>query len=189
MALSFSIGASPAFNLLSDFVQTSHGWEPSSYSLMAILAGTVGIIGNPAMGWAADRVGRRPVSMVVFGLFPLVAAGMYFGPSVSVPIFWIPFVFLLTGGGVLMRVIASELFPTSSRNTAMGWLTINETLGAAVGFALVGGLTAADASIAPAAVAVSGLTVFGIIIFWLLPETAGRELESTSRVADPEAQT
>jgi MFS family permease len=173
---------------LSDFVQTTHGWEPSSYSLMAIVAGTFGIIGNPAMGWAADRVGRRPVSMVVFGLFPLVAAGIYFGPSVGIPIFWIPFVFLLTGGGVLMRVIASELFPTSSRNTAMGWLTMNETMGAAIGFALVGGLTAADASIAPAAVAVSGLTVFGIIIFWMLPETAGRELEATSRVSSPDAQ-
>jgi uncharacterized membrane protein YccC len=70
----------------------------------------------------------------------------------------------------------------------MGWLTMNETMGAAVGFALVGGLTANDASIAPAAVAVSGLTVLGIAIFWMLPETAGRELEATSRVNDPEAQ-
>lgn len=188
MALCFSVGASPAFSLLSDFVQTTHGWKPSSYSLMAIVAGMIGIIGNPAMGWSADRVGRRPVAMIVFGLFPFVAAGIYFGPSIGVPVFWVPFVFLLTGGGVLMRVIASELFPTSSRNTALGWLTMNETIGAALGFALVAGLTPTDASIAPAAVAVSGLTVFGIIVFWLLPETAGRELEATSRIDDPEAQ-
>jgi len=77
MALSFSIGAGPAFGLLSDFVQTTHEWSPGSYSLMAIVAGAVGIIGNPAMGWAADRSGRRPVAMIAFGLFPIVALAFW----------------------------------------------------------------------------------------------------------------
>ena len=69
-----------------------------------------------------------------------------------IPIMWIPFVFLLTGANVLMRIIATELFPTSSRNTAMGWETLTETVGSAGGYALVGALTVADASIAPAVV-------------------------------------
>lgn len=188
MALCFAIGAGPAFGLLSDFVQTTHGWTPGSYSLMAIAAGAVGIIGNPAMGWAADRVGRRPVAMAAFGLFPLVAFGIYFGPSDGIPVFWIPFVFILTGSNVLMRVIASELFPTSSRNTALGWETLCETLGGAIGFALVGSFTAASASIAPAVVAVSALTLLGVIVVWMLPETAGFELEATSRISSTDAQ-
>jgi putative MFS transporter len=188
MALSFAIGAGPAFGLLSDFVQTTHGWEPSSYSLMAIVAGAVGIIGSPAMGWAADRVGRRPIAMVAFGLFPLVALAIYFGPGAGIPVFWIPFVFILSGTNVLMRIISSELFPTSSRNTALGWETLCETLGGAIGFALVGTFTAASASIAPAVVAVSSLTVLGVVIVWWLPETAGRELESTSQVSESDAR-
>lgn len=187
MALSFAIGAGPAFGLLSDFVQTTHGWEPSSYSMMAIIAGAVGIIGNPAMGWAADRVGRRPVAMIAFGFFPLVAFAIYFGPGVGIPFFWIPFVFILTGSNVLMRIIASELFPTSSRNTALGWETLCETLGGAAGFALVGGLTAASESIAPAVVTVSVVTLLGVIVVYFLSETAGRELESTSQVAGSDA--
>jgi MFS family permease len=187
MALSFAIGAGPAFGLLSDFVQTTHEWEPSSYSMMAIIAGAVGIIGNPAMGWAADRVGRRPVAAIAFGLFPLVAFAIYFGPGVGIPFFWIPFVFILTGSNVLMRIIASELFPTSSSNTALGWETLCETLGGAAGFALVGGLTAASESIAPAVVAVSVVTLLGVIVVYFLPETAGRELESTSQVAGSDA--
>jgi len=187
MALSFAIGAGPAFGLLSDFVQTTHEWEPSSYSMMAIIAGAVGIIGNPAMGWAADRVGRRPVAMIAFGLFPLVAFAIYFGPGDGIPFFWIPFVFILTGSNVLMRIIASELFPTSSRNTALGWETLCETLGGAAGFALVGGLTAASESIAPAVVAVSVVTLLGVIVVYFLAETAGRELESTSQVAGSDA--
>jgi putative MFS transporter len=188
MALSFAIGAGPAFGLLSDFVQTTHEWTPRSYSLMAIIAGAVGIIGNPAMGWAADRVGRRPVAMIAFGIFPFVALAIYFGPSAGIPAFWIPFVFILTGSSVLMRVISSELFPTSSRNTALGWQTLCETLGGAIGFALVGSFTAENASIAPAIVAVSALTVLGVVVVWMLPETAGLELESTSRISSTDAQ-
>ena len=188
MALSFAIGAGPAFGLLSDFVQTTHEWSPGSYSLMAIIAGAVGIIGNPAMGWAADRSGRRPVAMIAFGLFPVVALAIYFGPSAGIPAFWIPFVFILTGSSVLMRIISSELFPTSSRNTALGWETLCETLGGAIGFALVGSFTAANASIAPAVVVVSTLTVLGVIVVWMLPETAGLELEETSQVSSTDAQ-
>ncbi len=188
MALSFAIGAGPAFGLLSDFVQTTHGWEPSSYSLMAIVAGAVGIIGSPAMGWAADRVGRRPIAMIAFSLFPFVALAIYFGPGAGIPVFWIPFVFILSGTNVLMRIISSELFPTSSRNTALGWETLCETLGGAIGFALVGAFTTASGSIAPAVVAVSSLTVLGVVIVWMLPETAGRELESTSQVSESDAR-
>jgi MFS family permease len=188
MALSFAIGAGPAFGLLSDFVQTTHEWSPGSYSLMAIAAGAVGIIGNPAMGWAADRSGRRPIAMIAFGLFPIVALAIYFGPGAGIPAFWIPFVFILTGSNVLMRIISSELFPTSSRNTALGWETLCETLGGAIGFALVGSFTAANASIAPAVVAVSALTILGVIVVWMLPETAGLELEATSRVSSTDAQ-
>ena len=186
MAMCYSIDATPAFGLLSDFVQTSHGWSPGRYSAMAILAGTFGIIGNPAMGWAADRLGRKPVTMAAFGAFPLVAFGLYYGPPAMIPIMWIPFVFLLTGANVLMRIIATELFPTSSRNTAMGWETLTETVGSAGGYALVGALTVADASIAPAVVVVSTLTLLGVLVITFLPETARRELEVTSSRASQE---
>lgn len=87
-----------------------------------------------------------------------------------------------------MRTVTSELFPTSSRNTAMGLETLFETLGAAVGFALVGWFTAQNSSIAPATVAMSLFTLLSVFVFWCLPETARRELESTSRLRKPKAQ-
>ncbi len=178
MAASVSAATTPAFNLASDFVQSTHGWAPHSYSLMALLAGGLGTIGNPAMGHAADRFGRRPVALVAFAAFPVATFAMYFGPEWAVPFVWIPFVFLLTGGNVLMRIITSELFPTSSRNTAMGWETLHETLGAALGFAAVGWLASEMDGLAQAAVAVSCVSVLGAFIVWQFPETAGRELES-----------
>lgn len=180
MAACVSAGTTPAFNLVSDFVQSTHGWSPGSYSLMALVAGALGTIGNPAMGHAADRFGRRPVALVAFLGFPMVTAFLYLGPGSLVALAWIPFVFLLTGGNVLMRVVTSELFPTSSRNTALGWETLHETLGAAVGFVLMGVLVDGSEGVAFAAVAVSGLAALGGLVVWWLPETAGRELEATS---------
>jgi predicted MFS family arabinose efflux permease len=190
MAFLFATGSSPAFGLLSDFVQTTHHWQPRDYSLMTLLAGAVGIIGNPAMGWAADRLGRRPVAMAGFGLFPVFALAIYLGPAWGIPVFWMPFVFLLTGANVLLRIVSTELFPTSSRNTAMGWETLMETLGAAAGYALVGALTlagsSATASVAPAVVGVAVLTLVAAIVVRLVPETAGRELEAINAATDPE---
>lgn len=197
MALVFAAGSSPAFGLLSDFVQTEHGWQPSSYSMVILISGLAGAIGNPLMGWAADRLGRRPLAMAVFGLLPFTVFGIYYGPGWAIPFLSIPFLFLLTGGNVLMRVVASELFPTSTRNSAMGLETVNETIGASVGYAAVGGLAVAlggpvlgsspgiegAASVGPAIFWVSLVTVAGVLVFWKLPETAGRELEETSQIA------
>ncbi len=181
MAFAVSAGTTPAFSLVSEFVQSSHGWSPAGYSTMALVAGALGIIGNPAMGFAADRFGRRPVAIAAFAGFPVMAFAMYFGPSAFVPLVWVPFIFLLTGGNVLMRTITSELFPTTSRNTALGWETLHETLGAAAGFVFVGRLMEGGDGVALAAAAVSGLALVGALVVAWLPETAGRELEATSR--------
>ena len=181
MAFFFATGSSPAFGLLADFVQSTHGWEPSDYSIMALVAGTFGVVGNSAMGWAADRLGRRPVAMFGFGLFPLCSLALYAGPEWAIPFVWVPFVFVLTGANVLMRIVSTELFPTSSRNTALGWETLMETLGGAAGYALVGALTMTEASIAPAAIGISGLTLVSVFVVRLMPETAGLELEATSQ--------
>jgi predicted MFS family arabinose efflux permease len=182
LCLLVAAGFSPAFGLLSDFVQTSRGWQPSSYSLMALVAGMFGIVGNTAMGWAADRWGRRPVGLVGFGVFPLIVWAVYFGPGRALPAFWIPMVFVLTGGSVLIRMVTTELFPTRSRNTAMGWSTLMETLGASLGYALVGVAAVGASSIAPAVLIVSILTALGAIVIWNFPETAQLELEATSEI-------
>ena len=180
LSLLVAAGNAPAFGLLSDFVQTTRGWLPSGYSLMALVAGAFGIVGNTAMGWAADRWGRRPVGLVAFGLFPVIVYAVYFGPGQALPVFWIPMVFVLTGGSVLMRMVTTELFPTQSRNTAMGWGTLMETLGASLGYALVGVVAIGAESIAPGVMIVSLLTALGGIVIWKFPETAQLELETTS---------
>ena len=182
LGLFVAAGTAPAFGLISDFVQSERGWTPEGYSKMALIAGGFGIVGNSAIGFLSDRFGRRPAGWLVYGALPIFVYAIYFGPPAGIALFWIPLIFLLTGGNVLMRALTSELFPTSSRNTAMGWETLMETVGASAGFFLVGLLAdrAGAASIGPAVFWVSLLTIVGALVVWRLPETARLELETTS---------
>ncbi len=59
---------------------------------------------------AADRSGRRLVSSIALGLFSLMAFAIDLGSAVATPVFWVPFVLSLTGGGVLMRTDSQARF-------------------------------------------------------------------------------
>jgi len=173
-------GHGVAHQLVGDFVQDDHGFSKGQYSTMVILGGAVGIIGNTAVGRFADRIGRRLVGFAILGIFPLFAAAFYNVSAFWVPFAWIPMVFVTTGGNTVIRALSTELFPTSSRGTAAGSLSLFETLGAATGLFCVSLMTAEGARYAPAASLVVFLTLLGGLVALLLPETARRELEDIS---------
>ncbi len=173
-------GYGTAHGLLGDYVQTDHAWEPWQYSLMFFLGGGVGILGNTVAGRMADRVGRRAVSFAMLGIFPLIALIFYRGSGWILPVAWVPLVFVTTGGEIMVRALATELFPTSSRATAGGVLTLFETLGAIFGLFLVSTFTPEGHSNAPATSLVVFLTMLGALLALTLPETARRELEEIS---------
>ncbi len=176
----FAIGELPVFQFSSYFVQTRHGWSTGQYSLMFLLGGTIGILGNVFAGRLGDRIGRRWVGFVFLALFPLFSALFYHGPSWVLPIAWSLFIFCTTAGGVTIRALSGELFPTSYRSTAAAWLSFNITLGWAVGLWAVGAEPAAEVDIATqiSVIATAVLLAGGLVL--LLPETAGRELEDIS---------
>ncbi|MGH0036645.1 MAG: MFS transporter [Myxococcota bacterium] len=173
-------GHGMAHQLVGDFVLTDHGFTKGQYSTMVILGGAVGIIGNTAVGRFADRLGRRVVGFLILGLFPVFACAFYNVPTFWIPAVWIPMVFVTTGGNTVVRALSTELFPTSSRGTASGSLSLFETLGAASGLAAVSLLTAEGASYAPAASVIVFLTLIAGGVALMVPETARRELEDIS---------
>jgi predicted MFS family arabinose efflux permease len=142
-------GHAAGFNFSAYYVQTEHGWTPAQFTAMAVIAGAVGIIGHPFAGRFADHRGRRRVGLLFFGSFPFLALAFYHSPGWALPLLWIPLIFTLTGGSTIARALATELFPTSYRGTAAGWLQLVDTLGAAVGLFLVSWGTAVSASNIP----------------------------------------
>src|SRR5262249_53292440 len=132
------LGEVSAFQFTGYFALSAHGWSPAQYSAMVLAGGGVGIVGNVVAGRLGDRHGRRVVGAAFLAVLPLFAILFYNGPRARLPIAFAGFVFCATAGGVIVRALSTELFPTSHRGTSTGWSQLLQTLGWALGLALVG---------------------------------------------------
>jgi MFS family permease len=175
-----SAGTVAAFQFSAYFVQSEHGWAPGQYTVMAVVAGLVGIVGHPYAGRLADRRGRRVVGFSLFTVYPLIVYAFYHGPEWSLPLLWIPLIFSLTGGGTIQRVLAAELFPTDSRGTSSGWMLMCEAAGRSAGLFLVAWGTPVGSTNTAMICLVSLFCVLAGFLVLTLPETGGRELEEIS---------
>lgn len=175
-----AVGGVAAFQFSVYYAQEAHGWEPGQIAFMVVFGGAVGIIGNVAAGRLGDVFGRRIVGAGFFATLPAFVWLYYAGPGWALPLGWIGLVFCATAGAVITRALATELFPTSHRGTAAGWLALVDTVGAAAGLFL---LSLGNGSTAQISEAVRGLSllvaVAGLVFLWL-PETNRRELEEIS---------
>jgi len=175
-----SAGHAVGFNFSAYHVQTVHGWSPGQYTLMAVLAGLFGVVGNPYAGRTADRHGRRVVGFAVLSGFSVFAVAFYHVPGWMLPLIWMPMVFTVTGGNTIVRAISTELFPTSLRGTASGWLQLVEAAGRSGGLFLVYWGTVAGGSNVPMISMVVFCALGAGFVVLALPETGRRELEDIS---------
>jgi len=47
------------------------------------------VIGNPLAGWLSDRFGRRPITILLTGMFSLTALAFYAVGGMFVPLLWV----------------------------------------------------------------------------------------------------
>ncbi len=93
---------------------------------------------------------------------------------------WIGLVFSSSGGRVILRTLAAELFPTSQRASSSGLFAIFDALGAATGlFILYFGSVRPGDFIGMTSVLTLSVLV-GASILILFPETKQLELEAIS---------
>jgi MFS family permease len=90
-------------------------------------------------------------------------------------------VFCQGGKVTVLRSWVTELFPTSFRGAAAGWMAASGTVGGMAGLALAGALEKPLGGIGPAISLVAMAGVVAAAIAHLgLPETRGVELEMTA---------
>jgi MFS family permease len=176
-----AIATLPSFQFSGYYTQTALGWPPSRYAMLVIVGGGIGIIGNIVAGRLGDVWGRKRVGFVLLALFPIASFGFYQGPGWVVLVAWVLLVFTLMGGRVILRSLATELFPTSQRGAASGMFAVLETLGAVAGLLAIWAYRAEDVSELALAVPLISLVILAAaLVLVRFPETRQRELEEIS---------
>jgi MFS family permease len=176
-----SMGGNAAGIFLPKYLQEAHNWSPGQVSILFVVGGALGIVGNIVAGRLSDRFGRRTMGGLFTVMAPLLTIWMFTTRNNTVIAAWILELFFDTASSTITNTYAAELFPTSHRSTAGSTLAVAGTTGGALGLLLEGilyGLTGSHWT------AIRYLTMFWLvsplIIFGFFPETAGLELEDIS---------
>lgn len=164
---------------------TVHGWSAGAASALFIGAGVLGLPGAAFGGMLADRFGRRPIGALFLVGLTLAELLFFLGGSVALWPGFAAMVFFQGGKMTVIRAWAAELFPTSFRGAAAGWLTAGGALGGVAGLGLAGALAPITGGIQGALAVVSGAGILAAagVLLWL-PETRGLDLEASA----PEAK-
>lgn len=180
--LGFGMGfvTGPANTYLFVYAENVLGVDPAVMAVLVVGAGIFGLGGLLVGRWAADRIGRRPTA----GLGMAATAGAslltYSSAAEGMAAGYLLSTTAAAMFGPAAGALDTEIFPTSVRATAAGWLTAMGVLGAVSGLAVYGGLVDLLQGFAPAAAAVAIPVMLLSTLYTLLPETRGQELEQSA---------
>lgn len=177
VALAFASG--PVNGLLFLYAERIVGLAPSTTAVVVLAAGPVGLAGLLTGRWAADRFGRRVTAATAQVAVGLAGIATYRGGATTAIAGYLVSICASGAFGPAAAALAAELFPTSARATAAGWLTVSGVLGAVAGLLAFGALADAQ-GFAVAAWAVGAPVALLSPLYFRLPETRGLELEQSA---------
>lgn len=156
------------------------GLSPALLAGVILAAGPTGLTGLLAGRWAADHIGRRWTAGAMQMLVGVAGILTYSGSSTLLGAGYL--LAILAGGAFApaFGAVSAELFPTSVRSTAAGWLTVSSVLGAVAGLVAFGVLIDVFGGFGPAALAIGAPVVVAAVGYAFLPETRGLELEESA---------
>lgn len=180
--------AGPANTFLFYYAESVQGMSPSTLALAVLAAGPLGLAGLIAGRWAADTMGRRPAAGAALAAGAAAAVVIYNGGPPGVIAGYLATIFAGSAYTPAAGAIAAELFPTSVRSTAAGWVTAAGVLGAVAGLSLFGVLIDALEGFGAASWSVAVPVMLLSALYFRLPETRGMELEESAPEPPGEAE-
>jgi MFS family permease len=180
LAFSIAFVTGPINTFLFVYAENALGMSRSTTAVMVLVAGPVGLAGLLVGRLAADRLGRRVTAAGTQALVALAGMLTYSGSRGAVAAGYLAAILAASAYAPAFGSLGAELFPTSVRATASGWLAAAGVLGAVAGLVAFGLLTDALDSFATAAVLVCAPVVVSCVLFARLPETRGLELEQSA---------
>jgi MFS family permease len=185
-ALTFSISAlsSPLVGYLFVYGENVLRMNPGTIAIAVFAAAPIGLLGLLTGRWSADVIGRRATGATAQVLIGVSAIITYSGSPTAVIGGYLLNIFVASAFAPAVGALSTELFPTSLRATAAGWLTCAGVLGGVLGLLGFGLLIDVMDGFATAAVVIAIPVMLASGLFALLPETRGMELEESA----PEAE-
>jgi MFS family permease len=169
----------PANTFVFYFAERIRGLNPSTMAVAVLAAGPLGLVGLLLGRWTTDHLGRRLSAGASLAAIAGSAIFTYNVPGMGVVGGYLVGIFSASVYTPAFGAISTELFPTSCRSAAAGWLTAAGVIGAVGGLALFGFLADALGRFGTAAVALAAPIILLSMLYLLLPETRGVELDST----------
>ncbi|MGQ0678786.1 MAG: MFS transporter [Actinomycetota bacterium] len=170
----------PANTFVFFFAETTRGVSTGVMAIAVLAAGPIGLAGLIAGRWTADNLGRRASCATALAFVSAAAIATYNVGGYGVVIGYLSAMFAAAVYTPASGAISTELFPTSYRSTAAGWLIASGVLGAVAGLALFGFLADRLGGLGTAATCMA-LPVIALSFLYLrLPETRGQELEESA---------
>jgi MFS family permease len=181
LAFAIAFVTGPANTFLFVYAENALGMSRSATATMFLAAGPVGLLGLLIGRWASDALGRRVTAGGTQAAVALAGMLTYSGTRPAVAAGYLLGILAASAYGPAYGALAAELFPTSVRATAAGWLFgVAGVVGAVAGLVAFGLLADALASFGAAAVLVMAPVVAASLLFARLPETRGLELEQSA---------
>jgi MFS family permease len=181
LAFAIAFVTGPANTFLFVYAENALGMPRSATGAMFLAAAPIGLLGLLVGRWVSDVLGRRLTAGGAQAAVALACMLTYSGSRPAVAAGYLLGILAAAAYGPAYGALAAELFPTSVRATAAGWLFgVAGVIGAVAGLVAFGRLADVLASFGGAAVLVAAPVVLASLLFASLPETRGRELEQTA---------
>jgi MFS family permease len=180
LAFAIAFVTGPANTFLFVYAENALGMPRSATAAMFLAGGLVGLVGLLLGRWGADALGRRRTAGGTQAVVALACMLTYSGSRPAVVAGYLLGILAASAYGPSFGALGAELFPTSVRATAAGWLLAAGVVGAVAGLVAFGRLADVLASFGGAALLVAAPVVLASLLFARLPETRGRELEQTA---------
>lgn len=160
--------------------ETVLGMSSGTMALIFLAAAPAGLLGLFAGRWAADRLGRRISAGTAMACTAAAGVVVYGGEPVGLAAGYIVTIVAAAAYAPAAGALDAELFPTSQRATAAGWITAANILGAVLGLVAFGLLVDAYGAFTPAALTICLPVVALAVLYERVPETRGMELEESA---------
>ena len=180
LAFAIAFVTGPANTFLFVYAENALGMSRSATAALVVAAGPVGLVGLLLGRWGADALGRRYAAGGTQVVVALACMLTYSGSRPAVVAGYLLGILAQAAYGPSFGALSAELFPTSVRATAAGWLLAAGVVGAVAGLVAFGRLADVLASFGGAAVLVAAPVVVASLLFARLPETRGLELEQSA---------